>query len=143
MGESSNRMDDLAQRAQQARERVHASANETKENLEAQVAGARASTDEKSRELQAQAAGARDEAAQRWDGVRQSWNDHVAEMRRKAAADKAGFDHRRAEHRAKLVEEDALAAVEFAILAVEEAEYEVLDALLARAEADDLAAAKA
>jgi hypothetical protein len=64
-------------------------------------------------------------------------------MRRKAAADLAGFDVRRAEHRAKWAEEDALAAVEFAILAVEEAEYEVLDALLARAEADDLAAARA
>ena len=38
-------------------------------------------------------------------------------------------------------EDDAIAAVDFALAALEEAEYAVLDARLARMEADDLAAA--
>ena len=44
---------------------------------------------------------------------------------------------RRADH----AEADAIAAVDFASAALEEAEYAVLDARLARMEADDLAAA--
>ena len=143
MDNSTKRIDDLAQRAEQAKERVHASSSATKERLEEQVSAARASADEKGRRLEAQAAGAGDEAAQRWGEIRRSWNDHVAGMRRKAADDKAGFDARRAQLRAELAEEDAVAATEFAILAVEEAEYAVLDSLLARAEADDMAAARA
>jgi hypothetical protein len=35
-----------------------------------------------------------------------------------------------------------VAAVDFAFLAIEEAEYEVLDAALARAEADEMASAR-
>ena len=44
---------------------------------------------------------------------------------------------RRAEHRA----DDAVFAIEFAYAAIEEAEYAVLDAELARMEADELSAA--
>jgi hypothetical protein len=49
---------------------------------------------------------------------------------------------KRAQHRADNAEIDAVAAVSIAILVVEVAEYEVLDAVLRRAEADELAAAK-
>jgi hypothetical protein len=46
------------------------------------------------------------------------------------------------ERRAQRAEDDAT-AVGFALLAIQEAEYEVLDAALARAEADEFASAKA
>ena len=47
------------------------------------------------------------------------------------------IEPKRAEHRA----DDAMFAVEFAYSAIEEAEYAVLDAELARKEADELSAA--
>jgi hypothetical protein len=75
--------------------------------------------------------------------VKQSWNEHIAEIRRKADADKAEHDLHRAQRRADHREDDAVDAVNFALQAVEEAEYEVLDAILARAEANEMAATTA
>jgi hypothetical protein len=64
-------------------------------------------------------------------------------MRRKADEQKATLDLARANSRADAREDDAVMAVDFALQAVEEAEYEVLDAILARTEANEMAGASA
>ena len=46
-----------------------------------------------------------------------------------------------AEMRAEIAEDDAAAAVDFAYAAIEEAEYQVLNAAMLRADAEDAAAA--
>jgi hypothetical protein len=50
------------------------------------------------------------------------------------------MDRKRAEHRAKHAEDDALFAIDFAYTAIEEAEFAVLHAISARKAADELAA---
>jgi hypothetical protein len=66
------------------------------------------------------------------------------------AAVKENIDDRKAEHdvdrankRAENAEGDAAFAIDYAVAAIEEAEYAVLDAALARKEADELAGASA
>lgn len=136
-------MEILAERAKQASERVHASASTTKERLESEVSAARASAEETNKQLEQKAAGARDEASQHWSAARQNWSAHIAQIRSKADAQKATLDLAHAKARADDREADAAMAVDFALQAVEDAEYEVLDAILARTEADELAAARA
>jgi hypothetical protein len=53
---------------------------------------------------------------------------------------KSEHDLKRAKNDAERAEHDAAFAIEFAYAAIAEAEYEVLDAILARAYADELAA---
>ena len=143
MAESTELMDALAERARQAKERVHASASTTKERLESQVAEARASAEKTNGQVEQKAQGAREGASEHWTAARKDWNAHIAQMRRKADDQKATLDATRAEHRAQDREDDAVMAVDFAMQAVEEAEYEVLDAILARSEANSMAAASA
>ena len=143
MADPNELMDELAERAKQANEHVHASASATKERLESEVSAARASAEQNNSQLEDKAAGAHDEASKRWSAARQDWNGHKAEMRRKADAQKATHDRAHAQHRADEREDDAAMAVDFALQAVEDAEYEVLNAILARAEANEMAASTA
>ena len=131
-------MDDLAEYARKANERVKASLGATKEELQSQVSTARASIEQTNRRLEEKATSS--EPSKRWNEARQSWNNHTAEIRQKADAEKTKHDAARAERRAGWAEADALESIDFAYLALEEAEYEVLEAALARAEADALAA---
>ena len=68
-----------------------------------------------------------------WDNVR-----HTA--RTKIQNARTDFDTARAQDRADMAEADAVLAINIARAAVQEAEYAVLDAALARAEANDAVA---
>jgi hypothetical protein len=143
MAKSDKRIDTLADHAKEAAARVQASTNKTKEKLESQVSEARAAADKTRRELDARSADSRDEGSQRWAEIRQEWHDHIAAIQSKVDTQKEEFNVDRAQHRAARAEDDALAAIDFAYLAIEDAEWAVLDAVLARAEADELAAVHA
>jgi hypothetical protein len=142
MSDTDKLMTQLADRARQASEHVHTVTTRTKDELESEVAAVRASVEQMNDKLEQEGAEAYDEASKRMAAIRQSWSDHIAEIRRKADAVESDLDVKRAQHRAANAEVDAVAAVEIAMLAVEVAEYEVLDAVLKRAEADELATAK-
>ena len=77
-----------------------------------------------------------------WDNAQRTWNQHIAAIREDVDAWRAEHDLDRAEHRAETAEDDASFAIDYAYAAIEEAEYAVLNAGLARVEADELAAAK-
>jgi hypothetical protein len=141
MAESHELIDKLADRAKEAKDHVRASSTATKEKLESQVSEARAAADKTTQELKTKAAASQDEASKRWNEVRQNWNDHVAKIREKIDAEKAEHDVNRAQRRAQRAEDEAVASVEFALVAIEEAEYDALDAALARAEADEMVSA--
>ncbi|MBN9622487.1 MAG: hypothetical protein J0H06_05955, partial [Actinobacteria bacterium] len=68
-------------------------------------------------------------------------SDHVADLRSKIEERKAERDAGHAARRAERAEDYAIEAVVFAAAAFDEAEYAVLDALLARVEADEATAA--
>jgi hypothetical protein len=141
MIESEKGIDKLADRAQEAADRVHASASNTKDKLASQVREARAAADKTTQEHQAQAADS--ETSQRWSAIRQDWHDHIAVIQDKVDTKKQELDLGHAKHRAKMADDEALEAIDFAYLAIEDAEWAVLDAELARKEADELAATPA
>jgi hypothetical protein len=143
MAESDEMIDKLADRAKQAKDRVRANSTATKETLEVQVAEARATADDTTKQMKDKASQSRDELQQRWDELRQNWNEHVSRIREKIEAEKAERNVEKAQRRAQRAEDEAVAAISFAYLAIEEAEADVLDAALARAEADELAATQA
>jgi hypothetical protein len=66
-----------------------------------------------------------------------SWNELVTKVRHDVDDKKAAHDAKRAEDRADGSEVDAQFAIEYAFAAIEEAQYAVLNAILARAEAED------
>jgi hypothetical protein len=74
-----------------------------------------------------------------WNQVQTSWQEHVDSVREKLEERKAERDVKRLQSAADDAEEYAAATTDFAIAAIEEAEYATLDAVLARAEADEAA----
>ncbi len=72
--------------------------------------------------------------------MQQSWDERAAQVREHAESKKTEHDVRTAERKADTAEADATFAIDFAYATVVEAEYAVLDAALARTEADEAAA---
>jgi hypothetical protein len=83
------------------------------------------------------------------DKTRTWWNDRrsidarVAALRTERDDHRAVHDRKKAERRAEDAEADAAYAVEFALQMLDEAQYAVVDAILARIDADEVAASEA
>jgi vacuolar-type H+-ATPase subunit I/STV1 len=136
----SDQLQALTDRAKQSETDIASAKTETQAQLQARVEKVRQSSKERTDAFKSAAGGARAKTSKRWDDVQQSWTGHVAQLRDHSDEAKAEHDVKKAEHRAERREDDALAAVDFAFAVFEEAEYAVLDALLAREEADALVA---
>ena len=131
-----------AQGAFQSEENIEHAKQEGQAELKARVQRARESSEKHATELKSGASGAKAKASKWWTDVQDDWNKHIDKVRKDVDNRKEEHDVKRAEHRADHREDDAEAAVAFAYAAFEEAEYAVLDAILAREEADELAAAR-
>ena len=79
------------------------------------------------------------EAQSWWDETRTAVNDRFAKVRAKAEDHHAERDLKRAQRRADDAELDAAYAIDFALDILDQAEYAIADAVIARAEADELA----
>ena len=130
----------LADQIDQAEGKVRAAASQQQADLRAEVDDARQRADKKSSELRAKAAEASDRADGGWHQIQDDWDAHVARLRQRIDQKKAELDRHEAEVDAEHAETDAAYAIDFAAASIEEAEYAVLDAILAREEADSLAA---
>jgi len=86
--------------------------------------------------LKSATAGTQDEVSHRWGEVQNNWKSHIDAVRQNADEAKADLDAKVLVRRADRAEDDAAAAVEFVYAAFEEAEYQVLNAALARMDAD-------
>ena len=73
----------------------------------------------------------------RWEGVQEAWNQAITKVREDVDGRKTEHDLHKAQRRADGAEDDARFAIDFAYSAIGEAEYAVLDASLARMEADE------
>jgi hypothetical protein len=136
---ASDDLSKLAQRAKVAEDRVAAAKQQKRSEVEKEAARVREGAQQKAEQLKAQSAKASAGAAQWWSDVQNTWSGHVARMREDLERKKAGMDAGMARDRADDAEADAVNAVAFADAALEEAEYTVLDATLARMEADSAA----
>ena len=136
----SDQLHTLADRAKQAEDNVTAARTKAKAQLEADVKAAQDSAKQRSQALRAKADEGKENISTGWNNVQRSFHDNIATAKLKMEIRKAEHDVKRAEKDAERAEHDAAFAIEFAYAAIEEAEYEVLDAILARAYADELAA---
>ena len=139
---ASEQLDRLADRAKQSEEHIEHAKHEGRAELKARVQQARESSEKRAAELKSGASGAKAKASMWWTDVQDDWNRHIDKIRKDVDSRKEEHDIKRAEHHAERTENDAETAVAFAYAAFEEAEYAVLDAILAREEADELAAAR-
>ena len=74
-----------------------------------------------------------------WTETQRAWSKHVDESHRNGENQYRIIDLRLAQRSAHDAEVNAAFAIEYAYAAIEEAEYAVLDAALARARADEMA----
>lgn len=127
--------DQLTDAVKQAEAEIKASATRNREQLQAQVQQALTGAQQRANQIQTQATQAGGEAAAGWKSMKDKWQAHVSDLHNKAAGKKTELDQKKMAMRAEAAEGYAQDAVSFAIAAVEEAEYAVLDAALARADA--------
>jgi hypothetical protein len=128
----------LAHKAKEAEDAAAAARAKNHAALEARRKAIETSMDEADAKLEAE----EEHVVSKWSQMDSTLHKHLAEKRASIKADietqKAARDTKRAAKRADHAEEDALLAVGLALDAIETAEYEVIDAVLARAEAEDL-----
>ena len=130
----------LATRAEEAETRGAAARAKSRADLEQQVGSARATAQARADRLRERAEKRKGSISAWWTTVQESWDEHMAEVRAHLESKKEEHDVRVAQIQAENAEADAEFAVDFAYSAVVEAEYAVLDAALARKEADERAA---
>jgi hypothetical protein len=128
----------LAARAKEAEGRAAEAREKVRTDIEADREAARAAGDEEAKALRETAENAKSGVSDRWNDVQQSWAEAVNAAREDMADRKAEHDLHKAQRRADRADDDAKFAIDFAYSAVVEAEYSVLDATLARKEAEEL-----
>lgn len=126
---------ELAVRAKAAEDAAAEARKETESTLEARVDRARSDVQSRSEDLRRKADAMDRDSSAWWAGLQTKWAEGAARMRADMGARKAAIDSGVSELRAEQAEADADMAVAFAIAAIEQAEYAVLDATLARTEA--------
>ena len=92
-------------------------------------------------EIETSAADAKENVRSGWADLKNRIEERLTATRTKLQERKAERDVNRAERRAQDAEDDAANAIAFAVYILDQAEYAVVDAALARAAADDLRAA--
>lgn len=133
----SDELSKLTVRAQEADERAGAATETAKSELEANRDFARARGEEQAEDRRAVTEKGQEQISDAWKEMEISWNHATAALREDVESRKTEHDLRKAQRRADRAEDDARFAINFAYSAIAEAEYSVLDAALARMEADE------
>jgi hypothetical protein len=134
-----DRMSKLSERAKTAEEHAAAARTQAKADLERSANEARAKAQAQADRLHDTANATEARISASWSDLQTTWGEHLAKVRQNIDDKKAEIDAKQALRRADAAEEDALFAIDYAYGTIEEAEYAVLDAILARMDADDLA----
>jgi hypothetical protein len=131
----------LSDRVTKAEENVKTASAQNMDDLRKRVQEAGDAAQRRATGLKTRTANARQKASDGWSDVQDRWSGHVAAIRTAVGDRKDQHDSEHAEHHAEKAERNAEDTVAFALAAIEESEYAVLDATLARAEADQAAVA--
>jgi hypothetical protein len=136
---ASDKLAKLAERAEQAEEHATAARSKAKAEVEQSADEARANAQAQADKLRQTADATEAHVSTSWNDLQKQWTAHIAKMREDIDAKKAKLGSDMAETRAEDAEDDALFAIDYAYATIEEAEYAVLDAIVARMDADELA----
>jgi hypothetical protein len=137
----SEQLSDLALKIRQVEDVAAAIRAKNQAALESQRKQVKARIDKGKAQAKSHGATSKNEARRWWDEVRGHISKRFDEMRAKRVEHLAERDLRESERRADDAEQDASDAIAFASWAIDQAEYAVIDAVAARAETDELAAA--
>jgi hypothetical protein len=138
----SEQLSKLATRTKELEDRATAARQQARADLQHDVEAAREASNANAEALGKAVDAKEAEISAWWTDVGRSWDTHIARVREKVDQKKDEHDLKAAQRDA----DDALAyasyLIDFTYAAVEEAEYAVLDAVLAQREVDELAAAQ-
>jgi len=137
----SEQLQDLSQRAKKIENSATAAREKNKAELERRRTQLDSDIKSTGRKIEASAAEARENIRSGWTDIRNRIDKQLADARAKLEEHKAERDLKRAENRAQAAEDDAADAIALAVYVLDQAEYAVVDAVLARANADTLRAA--
>ncbi|HEV2457109.1 MAG TPA: hypothetical protein VGS80_02000 [Ktedonobacterales bacterium] len=132
----SEQLEDLSVRAKKAEDDAAAAQKEAHAAIQARVDKLQADTATRMATVAAATASAKDAAIGRWTTLQQQVKAENDRIRADIDAKKAEHDAARAERKAERAEDNAAAAIAFAYDTVVYAESAVLDAIMARADAD-------
>jgi hypothetical protein len=135
----SEQLTDLAARAKKSEDFVDAARAKNREFLDDERETLKKSIAKGKARMNADASVAEDKTRTWWNDTRQSIDARVAELRAERDDHRAAHDLKKAERHAEDAQADAAYAVDFALQMLDEAEYAVADAILARIDADELA----
>jgi chromosome segregation ATPase len=130
---------ELSAKAKAAEDAAAAARKEGREKLEARVADLRSSAERRQEQLEQAATEVKESAKSRWNELRSAVKAHNERVASDLEALKQASDEKWAQRRAEWAEQDATAAIGYAVFAIEQAEYAVLGAIIARDEADSTA----
>jgi hypothetical protein len=137
----SDQLSRLATRTKELEDRAAAAQAKAKADLEQDVKTAGESAQAQADALAQAVDSDADRVSIWWGNLQRSWSDHMDVVRHHIDDRRAAHDLSTAQRNADQAESDAAFAIEYAYGAVDEAEYAVLDAVLARMNADELAQA--
>ena len=137
----SESLSELSAKAKAVEDAAAAAREEGREKLEARVADLRSSAERRQAQLEQAATEVKESATSRWNELRSAVKAHNERVTSDLDARKQASNEKRAQRRAEWAEQDAAGAIDFALFAIERAEYAVLDAIIARDEADSAARA--
>jgi|HubBroStandDraft_6_1064221.scaffolds.fasta_scaffold1062017_2 hypothetical protein len=132
----SDQLSALAARAKEAEDHAAAAKQKAKDDLQEDVEVAHASAAARGDMLRKKAKDKQDAAAAGWDKVQRSWNKHLAAARTDLDNRKEVHDLKSAQRAADRAQDNAVWAVDYALAAVDEADYAVQSAILAQMDAD-------
>ena len=130
----------LSARVAKAEENVKTASAQNTDDLRERVQEAGDLAQRRATGLKTHPANAMQKASHGWSDVQDRWSGHVASIRIDVGDRKDRHDSKHAEPDAEKAERNAEERVAFAYATIEESKYAVLDATLARAEADQAAA---
>jgi hypothetical protein len=135
----SDQLSNLSARAKQLEDQAGAAKQKSKAELEADVKNAQESAQAQADALRTTAQADKGKMSAWSENLQKSWNDHLKAVRKSADERHAAHDLKSRQRAAQKADDDAEYAVQYAYAAIEEAQYAVLDAELAHAEAEELA----
>ncbi len=129
---------ELADRAENAENKVVAAEQETSEKVHAAIDTSKADAKARQDEFKANVAKKKATAASDWKKLQTEHNQRVEKIKNNIAAKKDAVNRKLAEHRADDAEDNATALIYFARMAIDDAEIATLEAIDARAYAGSL-----
>jgi hypothetical protein len=137
----SEQLQDLSQRAKKIENSAVATREKNQAELERRRNQLESDMKTTGQKIETSVAQAKEKARSGWADLKNRIDERLAEARTKIEERKAERDVNRAERRAQAAEDDAADAIAIAVYVLDQAEYAVVDAALARAAADDIRAA--